>query len=139
MNTGIGIDLVSISRVERIYSRYPRRFLDRIFNDAEKEDFRRRQGSSASLAARFAAKEAVLKALGCGIGPAALHEVEIIAPRGYQPRVRLHGAALETAKQRNITDIALSMSHEPPFACAAAFVSAALPGKIEQPSRKNNF
>lgn len=139
MNTGIGIDLVSINRVEKIYRRYPRRFLDKIFNDAEKEDFRRRQGSSASLAARFAAKEAVLKALGCGIGPAALHEVEIIAPRGHRPRVRLHGAALETAKRQSVIKIDLSMSHEPPFACAAAIVSASLPGVIEQPPGQDNF
>lgn len=136
---GIGIDLVSITRIERIYRRYPHRFLNKIFSDPEKEDFKQRNGTPASLAARFAAKEAVLKALGCGIGPAALHEVEIIAPRGHQPRVRLHGAALEIARRQKITAVALSMTHEPPFACAAAVVSAALPGIVKQTSGKNNF
>lgn len=139
MIPGIGIDLVSINRIEKIYRRYPSRFLAKIFSDPEKEDFQKRNGSTASLAARFAAKEAVLKALGCGIGPAALCEVEIVAPRGHQPRVRLHGAALKIAERQNVAVVALSMTHESPFACAAAIVSAALPGIIEQSPGKNNF
>lgn len=73
-----------------------------------------------TLAAGFAAKEAVLKAIGCGIGPAALNEVEVIAPPGSQPGVTLYGEALRLANELNISAIAVSMTHEPPFACACA-------------------
>jgi len=74
----------------------------------------------STLAAGFAAKEAVLKAIGCGIGPAALNEVEVIAPPGSRPGVKLYGEALRLANELNISAIAVSMTHEPPFACACA-------------------
>lgn len=74
----------------------------------------------AALAARFAGKEAVLKAIGCGIGPAAMHEVEIITAAGCQPQVKLHGAALWLAEQKGVTEVAISMTHEPPLASAFA-------------------
>ena len=120
MLVGIGVDLVSINRIAKIYLKYPERFLSRLFNEKEKETFLKGNKSTASLAARFAGKEAVLKALGCGIGPAALKEVEIITRTGSQPQVRLHGEALKQAKIKAVTEIAITMTHEPPFACAFA-------------------
>jgi len=117
---GTGVDLVSIDRIEKIYLKYPDKFLSRIFSDLEKENFTRIGSPISSLAARFAAKEAVLKAIGCGIGPAAFIEVEIIALPGQQPRVKLYGEALRFAGDKKIKNIALSISHEPPFACAFA-------------------
>jgi len=61
---GVGVDLVSIERIGRIYKKYPDRFLIRIFSDREVASFKEHGSSLASLAARFAAKEAVLKAIG---------------------------------------------------------------------------
>lgn len=119
---GIGVDLVSVDRISRIYDRFPKRFIDRIFTDQEKNQFIAKGSSVQTLSAHFAAKEAVLKTLGCGIGPAALKDVEIIAPPGKQPAVRLHGSASIIAGKKNINNIFISMSHEQNIACA--FVTA---------------
>lgn len=118
MIIGVGVDLVSIERISRVYKKYPERFLMRIFTDREMASFKEHGSSLASLAARFAAKEAVLKAIGCGIGPAALKDVEIITSPGKQPQVKLLAAALNLAGERGINAFSLSMTHEPPFACA---------------------
>jgi holo-[acyl-carrier protein] synthase len=117
---GVGVDLVSIERVGRAYRRRPERFLSRIFTAAEQELIKERRVPVPVLAARFAAKEAVLKAIGCGIGPAGLREVEVLAPRGMRPRVALHGHAARLAEERGITAVEVSLSHEPPFAAAFA-------------------
>ena len=120
MIIGVGIDLVSIDRIDKVYKKYPDRFSERIFTNQEKINFEQRGSLIAVLAARFAAKEAVLKAIGCGIGPAALNEVELTALPGQQPRVKLSGEASRLAGERNITAVSISMTHEPPFACAMA-------------------
>jgi holo-[acyl-carrier protein] synthase len=103
-----------------VYKKHPDRFLLRIFTDGELATFKEHGSNSASLAARFAAKEAVLKAIGCGIGPAALKEVEIVTSPGKQPQVKLFAEALNLAAERGINAFSLSMTHEPPFACAIA-------------------
>ncbi len=120
MFIGVGVDLVAIKRVKDILDRFSDRFLDRIFTEREKQNFHEYKGSAASLAARFAAKEASLKAIGCGIGPAALKEVEIITLPGKEPSVKLHGEASRLARNKKITAVAVSLTHEPPFACAIA-------------------
>ncbi len=120
MLKGIGVDLVSIERIGRVYERYPEKFLQRVFTAVEAGEMAQAPLSPASLAARFAAKEAVLKALGCGIGPAGLCEVEVIRKTGQKPAVKLHGNAARLAAELNICGIELSMTHEPPFACAVA-------------------
>jgi len=117
---GVGVDLVSIERIGRIYERYPEKFMRRVFAAAEIREMTQAPLSTASLAARFAAKEAVLKAIGCGIGPAGLSEVEITRSTGQKPFVELHGEAYRLAAERGIRDIELSLTHEPPFACAVA-------------------
>ncbi len=120
MIEGVGVDLIAIKRVEQAYRRRPKRFLSRIFTAAELALFAQRPALIPAAAARFAGKEAVLKAIGCGIGPAALREVEILAPLGLKPQVRLSGAAARLAKERGITGIEVSLTHEPPFAGAIA-------------------
>ncbi len=120
MFIGIGVDLVAIERIKKILERFPERFQERIFTEQEKKSFHEQKKSAASLAARFAAKEAVLKAIGCGIGPAALKEVEIIFSKGRQPTVKLHGEAHRLARGKNINAVSVSLTHEPPFACAVA-------------------
>ncbi len=120
MLNGIGVDLVSIKRIRKIMDRHGEKFLNRIMSEKELEHLRPRKLSPASIAARFAAKEAVLKAIGCGIGPAALKEVEITGTSGEAPVVNLYGFAARYATGKSIEQISLSMTHEPPFACAIA-------------------
>ncbi len=120
MVVGVGVDLVSIERIERAYRRRPQRFLRRIFSSAELSLLLPRRPLFPAMAARFAAKEAVLKALGCGIGPVSWIEIEIIAARGKQPRVQLSGRAARLAAEKGIARVVLSMTHEPPFAGAVA-------------------
>ncbi len=91
MVVGVGVDLVSIKRIERAYRRRPQRFCRRVFSTMELSLLLPRRPLFPAMAARFAAKEAVLKALGCGLGPASWREVEIIALQGKQPRVQLTG------------------------------------------------
>ncbi len=120
MIQGVGVDLISIERIVKLHQRFPDKFLKRIFSERELDSFLNQKFSASSLAARFAAKEAVLKAIGCGIGPIALKDVEIITPPGKQPRVKLLGDAQRLARSKNISAIAVSLTHEPPFASAIA-------------------
>ncbi|HOL17173.1 MAG TPA: holo-ACP synthase [Bacillota bacterium] len=120
MIVGVGVDLISIKRVDKACRRNPERFLKRLFSSAELALLAPRPAPVRSAAARFAAKEAVLKAIGCGIGPAALREVEILAPPGRKPQVRLSGHAARQAAAQGITGIEVSLTHDPPFAAAIA-------------------
>jgi holo-[acyl-carrier protein] synthase len=88
---GIGIDLIEIERVERALERRPR-LAERLFTEAELSYARERARPGRHLAARFAAKEAVIKALGQGVPP---REIEVIS--GDPPHVKLHGAAADAA------------------------------------------
>ena len=120
MIAGVGTDLVSIERIKKIYLKYPDKFLERVFREEERIRFLERGAPTTTLAGLFAAKEAVLKALGCGIGPASLNEIEIISKAGNKPLVKLYGNALRIADEKNISDIQISISHEMPFASAIA-------------------
>lgn len=123
MGLQVGVDLVAINRIERILQRYPERFLRRVLSAEEIAVFEKKGARPETLAAAFAAKEAVLKAIGCGIGPAALNEVTVLAAPGCRPLVKLSGEAKRLAAENNIADITVSMTHEPPFACAIAAAS----------------
>ena len=109
----VGVDLVKIIRFERVLQRYGDRFLERVFTPAEILYCR---GRTAELAARFAAKEAVSKALGVGMRMIARdgiswRDVEVIGdPRG-KPLVRLCGRAAERARELDLAEWAISLSH----------------------------
>ena len=120
MLKGVGVDLVSIERIERVYNLDPEKFLRRVFSAGELSLMTEAPPVISTIAARFAAKEAVLKAIGCGIGPAGLAEVEITRKQGEKPVVELHGEAFRLAAELGISKIELSITHEPPFACAVA-------------------
>ncbi len=111
MATAVGIDLIEIERIERALERRPR-LADRLFTEGELSYARGRARPGRHLAARFAAKEAVIKALGQGVPP---KEIEIEA--GEPPRVRLHGRAAELAGE---TPIAISLTHSRENAAAVA-------------------
>lgn len=111
-----GIDMVDIDRLGRLVGRYGQRFLQRVFTPQEVEEC---AGRVDSLAARFAAKEAAAKALGCGIGPVAWVEIEIIRAGGGAPSLRLSGNAARLAAEQGLTHWSLSLSHTPRLAIAA--------------------
>jgi holo-[acyl-carrier protein] synthase len=109
----IGLDAIEISRVAEAIERHGERFLDRVFTDAERAHAADR-GASASqfYAGRFAAKEAVLKALGTGYAQGlAFHEIEILPGKDGEPRVTLHGAARTRAALLGIHTLLVSISH----------------------------
>ncbi len=108
-----GIDLVEIARVERALERHGERFLARVFTQAEILYCRARP---PELASRFAAKEAVSKALGVGMRMMARdgitwQEAEIIGDMRGKPLIRLHGRAAERAEELGLTEWAVSLSH----------------------------
>jgi holo-[acyl-carrier protein] synthase len=113
MAAGIGIDLLEISRLERALERHPR-LAERVFTEAERDYAAARARPGRHLAARFAAKEAVVKALGISAG-FGLREIEIVA--GEPPTVRVSGRASEAAAGE---PIAVSMTHSREFAAAVA-------------------
>jgi holo-[acyl-carrier protein] synthase len=109
----VGVDLIEIARVERILTHYGDRFLERVFTTAEILYCRARP---AELAARFAAKEAVAKALGVGVRMIARdgvnwRDVEVTGDARGKPLVRLHGRAAERAGELGLTEWAVSLSH----------------------------
>jgi holo-[acyl-carrier protein] synthase len=111
--SGIGIDLLEIERLERALERHPR-LAERVFTEAERAYAAGRARPARHLAARFAAKEAVVKALGLS-GGFGLREIEVLA--GPPPRVRLSGRAAEAAAGGLIE---LSMTHSRDYAAAVA-------------------
>lgn len=116
MPTGLGIDVIEIDRIERALERRPR-LRERLFTAAELDYADARARPGRHLAARFAAKEAVIKALpGPGVGPS---QIEIVA--GEPPRVRLSGAAERAAAGRTV---AVSLTHSRETAAAVALASA---------------
>lgn len=113
----VGVDIVSIERVERALVRWGDRFLTRVFTAREREACR---GRVESLAARFAAKEAVLKALGCGLDEGITWQDVEIQGRGTAPRIHLQGEALARAHALGIRAWSISLSHEAGLAVAVA-------------------
>jgi holo-[acyl-carrier protein] synthase len=114
MGTGVGIDLLEIERMERALERHPR-LAQRLFTEAELDYAGGRARPGRHLAARFAAKEAVVKALGLS-GGFGLKEIEVVA--GEPPRVRLSGRAAEAAAGRRVE---ISLTHSRENAAAVAF------------------
>ncbi|RNE63953.1 holo-ACP synthase [Cryobacterium tepidiphilum] len=110
MITGIGVDVVDLARFERQILRTPR-LVPRLFTEGE------RSLPAHSLAARFAAKEALIKALGDSAG-VSWQEMEVVSGDGRNPEFLLHGQAAKAVADRGITDVHLSMTHDAGVACA---------------------
>jgi holo-[acyl-carrier protein] synthase len=108
-----GVDLVEIARIERALAHHGDRFLERVFTPAEVLYCRARL---PELAARFAAKEAVSKALGIGVRMLSRdginwRDAEIIGDMRGKPLIRLHGRAAERAEELGLTEWAVSLTH----------------------------
>jgi holo-[acyl-carrier protein] synthase len=110
-----GIDLIEIDRFASAYQRHDQRLLHRLFTPIELAENGK---NMASLAARFAAKEAVAKAFGTGIGNISWQDIEIRRGRSGEPILHLHGAAQKMAEEQNISTWSLSLSHTQSHAIA---------------------
>jgi holo-[acyl-carrier protein] synthase len=130
---GHGIDAVEIARIRDTLDRHPDRFLDRCFTPDERayaESSRRRV---EHYAARFAAKEAILKALGTGWSRGiAWTDAEVVRDPSGRPGVRLHAAAARIAGELGIERWTISLTHTPTIALASAIAEG---GITDPPSR----
>jgi holo-[acyl-carrier protein] synthase len=115
--TSIGVDIVEIERVESAIKRWGERFLSRIYTETELSNC---QDRFASLASRFAAKEAVMKVLGTGGISIGWREIEIITGEDGKPSVKLYGKALNKAAELNIKEVSISLSDSKLHAVAVA-------------------
>lgn len=123
MILGLGLDVVEVARIERLVGAgappaRARRFLARCFTPDEQATCEPRRDRSNGYAARFAAKEAVVKALGAPRGVRWI-DVEVVRDGGA-PRVRLTGVAAEAARTRGVTQVHLTLTHDGGIAAAAA-------------------
>ena len=114
MALSVGVDLVEVDRIKRAVERHGDRFLARVYTPDEIRYFRAR---IPELAARFAAKEAVSKALGVGMRHLSVHgigwhDVEVMPNRRGKPHVRLSGRAQALAEEQGLREWAISLSHE---------------------------
>ena len=103
-----GVDLLELDRFTSAYRRFDQRLLRRLFTPREISE---NSGNMASLAARFAAKEAVSKAFGTGIGKISWHEIEICRGASGEPVLHLYGTAQELAEKLGLKHWSLSLSH----------------------------
>lgn len=122
---GIGIDVVEVRRIEQALARWGDSFVARIFTPDEDERARHPRARSMRLAARFAAKEAVMKALGLGWRTMAWREIEIRNDSLGRPSVVLRGGAARAAAQRGVGSIHVTLSHTHGLALASALALAA--------------
>jgi holo-[acyl-carrier protein] synthase len=112
-----GIDAIEIQRLEDVLQRHGERFLQRVFTPQEIQLYR---SQPQSLAARFAAKEAVSKALGCGIGAVSWLDIEIIHDTAHQPYLILYRQALQEAQKLGLQAWSISLTHTRELAIAVA-------------------
>jgi holo-[acyl-carrier protein] synthase len=112
-----GVDIVEVERIDRAIIRHGQRFFQRLYTSKELVDS---GGRTPALAARFAAKEAVAKALGTGIGDVGWTEIEIIKGSHEEPMLHLSGRAEEIARELMITAWSISLSHTHEHAVAIA-------------------
>jgi holo-[acyl-carrier protein] synthase len=107
---GIGIDAVDVERFRRVLDRRPR-LADRIFTERERADMAKRHDPVPGLAARFAAKEATMKALGIGVGSIRFSEVGVVRAPSGAPSLELSGNATKRASELGITELRVSLTH----------------------------
>ena len=118
---GIGVDLVNIERIEKAVTRWGERFIERVFTAEEAYMCSRRATAASSFALRFAAKEAVLKALGTGMrGRMKWTDVEIANDDLGKPEIALSGESASVAEKMGVSQVLVSISHTREHAVASA-------------------
>ncbi|MDA7882077.1 holo-ACP synthase [Akkermansiaceae bacterium] len=120
---GIGIDVVEVDRVKASLDEFSERFLNRVFTKSEQEYCQKQKRPELHLAARFAAKEAVAKAFGTGIGKEiGWLDMEIIRRDSGEPEVQLSGGAEKYAHERGVEQVLVSLTHAKQYAAANAVI-----------------
>jgi len=121
---GVGIDLVDVGRMDRIlHSRWAARFIARVFSEEEIAVSENSPRPAQSYAARFAAKEALVKALGTGFSRGIMPgHILVRGGERTRPRIELTSAALVQARLLQVGEIHVSLSHTPVTACAVVMV-----------------
>lgn len=114
---GVGIDAVDVERFRRVLERRPR-LAERVFTERERADMAIRNDPVPGLAARFAAKEATMKALGIGIGSIRFSEVGVVRAPSGAPLLELSGNAAKRASDLGISELRVSLTHTDTFAGA---------------------
>ena len=123
---GIGIDIVENARIRGIMERHGAHFLERVFTRAEREYCGGMKDSAPFYAARFAAKEAVAKAFGTGIGAdIAWLDMEVQRAASGKPSILLHGAGSDLARSRGVSEVLITLSHSEHYAIAQAMLIGA--------------
>jgi len=121
---GIGVDLVEVARLEQSMERQGERFLRRIFTESEIVYCGAMKSPGPNYAARFAAKEAVAKAFGTGLGAqVGLLDIEVRRKASGEPYIVLHGEAAKLARRRGVRHILVSLSHTANYAVAQVLLS----------------
>jgi holo-[acyl-carrier protein] synthase len=111
MIVGLGADLAEVDRIQKAIERYGDRFLRRIFTPGEIAYVTRKANQSERYAARFAAKEAGMKALGTGAVGVRWQDFEVANLASGKPTLRLHGRAAQVAEQLGVRGVTLSLTH----------------------------
>jgi len=122
-----GIDLVDIARIKKAVERHGRKFLERVYTLAEIDYCSQKANPYPSYAARFAAKEAVMKTLGKGIYEIKFCEIEVIVGNNGRPQIYLLGEAGSCAGELGIQSMDISLSHDRNMAVAVVFALAKSP------------
>jgi len=120
MIKGIGVDIVEISRIEKAIRKRKERFIERVYTEAERKYCFGKPRPSRHFAARFAAKEAVTKALGTGKRGMRWTDVEVCRNPNGSPYIKLRGGAAARAQEHGVCDVAISLSFNRNNAVASA-------------------
>jgi holo-[acyl-carrier protein] synthase len=125
MILGVGMDIIEVARIRASHERFGERFLNRILHPAEIAYCLSHKSPAPFLAARFAAKEAISKAFGTGIGAQlGWHDMEVGRKESGEPFVILHGGGRELLKQRGARAVLISLSHTQNHAAAVAILES---------------
>ena len=125
-----GIDIIEIERIKHVLKKHNLRFLKRIYTDDEVKFCR---GRTPELAARFAAKEAVMKALGTGTHGISWKDIEVLPNKRGKPLVFLYGRAAIRAKKISLRGLEISLSHSKEYALASVVGERALSVEEDSP------
>jgi len=121
MIVGVGVDIVEIGRIDGLARRHGKAFLSKVFSEDELAYCHGKRRAAEHLAARFAAREAVLKALGTGLrGRMSWKDIEIAKGPLDEPKVRLKGPVAACAKKLRVKRLHVSLSHTEAYAVAVA-------------------
>jgi len=123
MIVGTGIDIAEVPRIAESIARFGERFLRRVYTEGEIRYCDSKANRVERYAARFAAKEAAMKALGTGWNRGVRwRDIEVVRQPGGRPTIRFHGKAAEIAAQLGANNVALSLSHTPEQAIASVIL-----------------